>query len=267
MLHETLHESNQPTERASRRPRPLQPLCSPSRVPGCEGTPAQDVNGAVMTSADQRRCASDVVETARSGRRPTEFPSGCVGATRSAAGLLATSSSASATMTPRRAALWDPHAALPGNSNVLPCFWFRHERLRSCRVMRASTNQLSLRLPGRHKDCSRSPGHVFQRKCHHDAISGCTLGSAGAAGGHSSILPCFWLRVPTCRRAGLRRRCGGCPMPENRTQQQHHEQRAVRRVHRLMRLFHLQRSSVAKRGHVAYSFSRKSTRARPGRLC
>ncbi|XP_065302097.1 uncharacterized protein [Dermacentor albipictus] len=194
MLHETLHESNQPTERASRRPRPLQPLCSPSRVPGCEGTPAQDVNGAVMTSADQRRCASDVVETARSGRRPTEFPSGCVGATRSAAGLLATSSSASATMTPRRAALWDPHAALPGNSNVLPCFWFRHERLRSCRVMRASTNQLSLRLPGRHKDCSRSPGHVFQRKCHHDAISGCTLGSAGAAGGHSSILPCFWLR-------------------------------------------------------------------------
>ncbi|XP_075534204.1 uncharacterized protein LOC142567999 [Dermacentor variabilis] len=93
-------------------------------------------------------------------------------------------------------------AAAPANRSILPCFWLQNERLRSCRALssdvysfaRASTDQFSLRLPGRHKYCSRSPGHVCQRKCHHDAILGCPLGSAGAAGGNSSILPCFWLR-------------------------------------------------------------------------
>ncbi|XP_070385347.1 uncharacterized protein [Dermacentor albipictus] len=104
-------------------------------------------------------------------------------------------------------------AAAPGNCSLLPCFCLRYERLRACRALlrkltkhrrrlyaggvtqRASTDQFSLRLPGCHKDCGRSPGHVCQRNCHHDAMSGCPLGSAGAAGGNSSILPCIWLRL------------------------------------------------------------------------
>ncbi|XP_075534112.1 uncharacterized protein LOC142567907 [Dermacentor variabilis] len=115
-------------------------------------------------------------------------------------------------------------AAAPGNCSNLPCFWLRHERLRSCRALRASANQFSLRLPGCHKDSSRSPGHVCQRKCHHDAMLGFTLGSAGAAGGNSSILPCFWLRHQSpclCRMMDLwpRRSCRNCWTPENRTQQ------------------------------------------------
>ncbi|XP_075533670.1 uncharacterized protein LOC142566714 [Dermacentor variabilis] len=57
-------------------------------------------------------------------------------------------------------------------------------------AQRSSTEPLSLRLPGRHKDCSRSPRHVFQRKCRHDVMSSCTLGTA-AAPGNCSILPCF----------------------------------------------------------------------------
>ncbi|XP_070385348.1 uncharacterized protein [Dermacentor albipictus] len=104
-------------------------------------------------------------------------------------------------------------AAAPGNCSLLPCFCLRYERLHACRALlrkltkhrrrlyaggvtqRASTDQFSLRLPGCHKDCGRSPGHVCQRNCHHDAMSGCPLGSAVAAGGNSSILPCIWLRL------------------------------------------------------------------------
>ncbi|XP_075533860.1 uncharacterized protein LOC142566844 isoform X1 [Dermacentor variabilis] len=69
-------------------------------------------------------------------------------------------------------------------------------------TQRASTDQFSLRLSGHHKDCSRCPPHVFQRKCHHDAMSGFTLGSAAAAPGNSSILTCFWFRherLRSCR--------------------------------------------------------------------
>ncbi|XP_075533630.1 uncharacterized protein LOC142566690 [Dermacentor variabilis] len=106
-------------------------------------------------------------------------------------------------------------AAAPGNCSVLPCFWLQHERLRSCRALRGSANQFSFRLPGRHKDCSRSPVHVCQRKCHHDAMLGCSLGSAGAAGGHSSILPCFWLRHESpcpCRVMVLWSRCASAKL-------------------------------------------------------
>ncbi|XP_065302124.1 uncharacterized protein [Dermacentor albipictus] len=67
--------------------------------------------------------------------------------------------------------------------------------------MWASTDQFSLRLAGRHKDCSRCPGHVFQCKCHHEAMSGCTRGPV-ALPGNSSVLPGLWFRherLRSCR--------------------------------------------------------------------
>ncbi|XP_070384397.1 uncharacterized protein [Dermacentor albipictus] len=63
-------------------------------------------------------------------------------------------------------------AAAPGNCTIVPCVCLRHERLRSCRALRASAKLFPLRLPRRHKDSSRSSGHVCQRKCHHDAHVG-----------------------------------------------------------------------------------------------
>ncbi|XP_070384438.1 uncharacterized protein [Dermacentor albipictus] len=66
---------------------------------------------------------------------------------------------------------------------------------------RASTDEFFLRLPGRHKDCSRSR-HLFQSKCRHDAMSGFTLESTAAAPGNCSIQPCFWFRherMHSCR--------------------------------------------------------------------
>ncbi|XP_070384398.1 uncharacterized protein [Dermacentor albipictus] len=74
-------------------------------------------------------------------------------------------------------------------------------------AQRASTDPSSLRLPGRQKDCSRSPRHVFQRKCRYDAMSGCAVGTA-AAPGNCTIVPCVCLRherLRSCRAlAGLR---------------------------------------------------------------
>ncbi|XP_075533861.1 uncharacterized protein LOC142566844 isoform X2 [Dermacentor variabilis] len=60
-----------------------------------------------MTSAVQSHSASDVVLAGlRRGLRPTSYPSGCLGTRRTAACLLAASSSPSTAMTPCQAALW-----------------------------------------------------------------------------------------------------------------------------------------------------------------
>ncbi|XP_070385537.1 uncharacterized protein [Dermacentor albipictus] len=169
--------------------------------------------------------------------RPTSVRSGFPSAAVTAAGLLATSSSASATMTPCRAALWDQQQQQLATTASYACFWLRHERLRYWRALlrkltkytsrrraggarqRASTEQIFLRLPGHHEDCCRSPWDVCQSECNHDARSGYTLGSAAAAAGNSSILPFFRLRHerlrscrvmcqdlwPRCTSASLRR--------------------------------------------------------------
>ncbi|KAH6920759.1 hypothetical protein HPB50_028254 [Hyalomma asiaticum] len=60
----------------------------------------------------------------------------------------------------------------------------------------ASTEQLCLRLSGRHNECSRS-FHVFQRKYHHDVMPGCPLGRAERK--ESAALTSKPYRISGCR--------------------------------------------------------------------
>nr|XP_054919759.1 uncharacterized protein LOC129381151 [Dermacentor andersoni] len=90
----------------------------------------------------------------RSVHRPTSFRSGCPGATRTAAGLLATSSSAIASMTSCWAALWDQQeqqvatpascracGSVPGPAATL-CYGEAAETARRLRIARSSTTSV-----------------------------------------------------------------------------------------------------------------------------
>ncbi|XP_075534201.1 uncharacterized protein LOC142567995 [Dermacentor variabilis] len=109
----------------------------------------------------KRKCRRTTKDTGlRSGLRPTTYPSGCLGATRTAAGPLATSSSASAAMTPCRAALWDQQeqqAATPASYRASGSASYRASGSTPCRAALWDQQEQQVAAPASYRASGSTP--------------------------------------------------------------------------------------------------------------